>query len=142
MNYDGPWLHPLSPYYIDKDNQPNPVHPEPGGIGYRHWLGLVENISDNTEEIARVCGAVPETAAEKMADSGLLATTWTIMKARCWYDAEMPIIFASEDMEAEYKGQIEAMIHAAQQVADEVRRHVKNALFGPQARNQGRSFVY
>ena len=26
------------------------------------------------------------------------------MKARCWYDAEMPIIFASEEMEAEYTG--------------------------------------
>src|SRR5207253_10674156 len=53
VNYDGPWLHPLSPYSIDKDNQPIPVHPQPGGIGYRHWLGLVENSSDNSRRIAR-----------------------------------------------------------------------------------------
>jgi CRISPR system Cascade subunit CasA len=136
VNYSGPWLHPLSPYYMDKDNQPNPVHPQPGGIGYRHWLGLVENSADNTRRIARV---VEQYQKLQRADDRLWAFGYDMdnMKAHCWYDAEMPIIFASEDIEAEYKGQIEAMIHAAQQVAVEVRRRVKNALFGTQAEIRG-----
>jgi CRISPR system Cascade subunit CasA len=136
VNYFGPWLHPLSPYYMDKDNQPNPVHPQPGGIGYRHWLGLVENNADNTHRIARV---VEQYQKLQRVDGRLWAFGYDMenMKARCWYDAEMPMIFASEDREIEYKGQIEAMIRAAQQVAVEVRRHVKNALFGPQAEIRG-----
>ncbi len=112
------------------------MHPQSGGIGYRHWLGLVENSSDNTRRIARV---VEQYRKLQRQDGRLWAFGYAMdnMKARCWYDAEMPIILVSEDMEAEYKGQIEAMIHAAQQVADEVRRHVKNALFGPQAEIRG-----
>jgi len=121
---------------MDKDNQPNPVHPQPGGIGYRHWLGLVENNADNTRRIARV---VEQYQKLQRADGRLWAFGYDMdnMKARCWYDAEMPMIFASEDREIEYKGQIEAMIRVAQQVAIEVRRHVKNALFGPQAEIRG-----
>jgi CRISPR system Cascade subunit CasA len=139
VNYHGPWLHPLSPYNIDKDNQPIPVHPQPGGIGYRHWLGLVENSSDNSRRIARVVEQYRKLQRKDDDDRRLWAFGYDMenMKARCWYDAEMPIILVSEDVEAEYKEQIEAMIQAAQQVASEVRRHVKNALFGPKAEIRG-----
>jgi CRISPR system Cascade subunit CasA len=40
-------------------------------------------------------------------------------------------------MEAEYKGRVEVMIYVAQQVAVEVRKQVKNALFGPHAEIKG-----
>ena len=139
VNYYGPWLHPLSPYYIDKDNQPNPVHPQPGGIGYRHWLGLVENNVDNTRRIARVVEQYRKLQRTERTDGRLWAFGYDMdnMKARCWYDAEMPIIFTSEAIETEYKGQVEAAIRAAQEVAVEVRRRVKSALFGPQAEIRG-----
>lgn len=136
VKYEGPWMHPLSPYYIDKDNQPHPVHPQPGGIGYRHWLGLVENSADNTKRIARV---VEQYRKLQRPDGRLLAFGYDMdnWKACSWYNAEMPLIFASEDMEGEYKGQIEAMIYTAQQVAVEVRRHVKSALFRRPAEVKG-----
>ncbi len=38
-NYQG-WLHPLSPYYLHKDDK-LPVHPRPGPFGYRNWRGIV-----------------------------------------------------------------------------------------------------
>lgn len=121
---------------MDKDNQPNPVHPQPGGIGYRHWLGLVENNADNTRRVARVVEQYRKLQRE---DGRLWAFGYDMdnMKARCWYDAEMPIILASEDIEAEYKEQVEAMILAAQQVTVELRRNAKNALFGPHAEVRG-----
>ena len=35
------WSHPLSPYYRRKpDEEPLPVHPSPGRVSYRNWLGL------------------------------------------------------------------------------------------------------
>src|SRR5690606_32367340 len=38
----GPARHPLSPFYRQKSTEPwLAVHPQPGGIGYRHWLGCV-----------------------------------------------------------------------------------------------------
>jgi len=136
VNYEGPWLHPLSPYYLGKDGQPNPVHPQPGGIGYRHWLGLVENNADNTRRIARV---VEQYRRLQRQDGRLWAFGYDMenMKARCWYDTEMPIIFASEEIEVEYKAQIDIMIQISQQVALELRKQVKNALFGPHAPARG-----
>jgi CRISPR system Cascade subunit CasA len=136
VNYEGPWLHPLSPHYLSKDGQPNPVHPQPGGIGYRHWLGLVENNADATRRIARV---VEQYRRLQREDGRLWAFGYDMdnMKARCWYEAEMPMIFASEDIELEYKVQIEVMIEVALQVALELRKQVRNALFGPYAQIRG-----
>ena len=37
--YEG-WVHPLSPYYHDK-NKVLPNHPKPGTFGYPNWLGIV-----------------------------------------------------------------------------------------------------
>nr|MCV4210329.1 type I-E CRISPR-associated protein Cse1/CasA [Roseomonas sp. SXEYE001] len=36
-------VHPLTPHYRLKpsDQEWLPIHPQPGGIGYRHWVGLV-----------------------------------------------------------------------------------------------------
>ena len=35
------WSHPLSPYYRQKlDEELLPVHPNPGKVSYRNWLGL------------------------------------------------------------------------------------------------------
>ncbi|MCA0906954.1 type I-E CRISPR-associated protein Cse1/CasA [Ruegeria marisrubri] len=34
------WLHPLSPYYHDK-NEKRCKHPKPGAFGYRNWRGIV-----------------------------------------------------------------------------------------------------
>jgi CRISPR system Cascade subunit CasA len=139
VNYEGPWQHPLAPYYLNNLGEPKPIHPQSGGIGYRHWLGLVENTVDNKRIVARV---IEQYRILNREDARLWAFGYEMdkrqqMKARCWYDTEMPIIFASEDTEIEYKGWVEAMILAAQQVAVEVRRHVKDALFRPKAEIRG-----
>lgn len=36
----GVWLHPLSPHFL-KENQWVAVHPQPGGLGWKDWAGLV-----------------------------------------------------------------------------------------------------
>ena len=39
-NY-GLWRHPLTPYYRQKEgSEPLPLHPRPGGFGYRNWIGI------------------------------------------------------------------------------------------------------
>jgi CRISPR system Cascade subunit CasA len=136
VNYKGAFHHPLSPYQQPRNGEPRAVLAKPSYIGYHYWLGLVENSSDNMRLIARVVEQYRKLSRE---DGRLWAFGYDMdnMKARCWYDAEMPIIFASEDTEVEYRGWVEAMILAAQQVAGELRKHVKAALFRPKAGIRG-----
>jgi len=136
VNYKGAFHHPLSPYQQPRDGEPRAVLAKPSYIGYHYWLGLVENSLDNTRVIARVVEQYRKLQPE---DGRLWAFGYDMhnMKARCWYDAEMPIILASEDIEVEYKGWVEAMILAAEQVAREVRKHVKSALFRPKVEIRG-----
>jgi CRISPR system Cascade subunit CasA len=42
---DGLWLHPLSPHYCNKGIW-RPVHPQPDGLGWKDWAGLVTHGED------------------------------------------------------------------------------------------------
>lgn len=44
LNYEGDWNHPLSPYYQTKEGW-LPLHPQPDGMGYKHWLGWVLGVA-------------------------------------------------------------------------------------------------
>ena len=51
-NYQG-WRHPLSPYYRQKPgSELLPVHPKPGRVSYRNWLGLAFGQSGETRTVA------------------------------------------------------------------------------------------
>ena len=51
-NYQG-WVHPLSPYYRQKSGaELLPVHPKPGRVSYRNWLGLVFGQDSETRVVA------------------------------------------------------------------------------------------
>jgi len=95
--------HPLSPYYLGEDNRPSAVHPQPGGIGYRHWLGYVENATEGKLQ------RLPSQAIEQFrtmvhADGRLWASGYDMdnMKARCWYDATMPVLIVDTSTTADF----------------------------------------
>ena len=127
VNYVG-FEHPLSPHYV-KDNTLLPIHPRPGGIGYRYWLGLVVGNGDGTHKPARVI-AQYRTCTTK---DGLLWAFGYDMKsnkARCWYDAVMPILTIEEGLESVFTAQVEQLIQSANWVSDALRKRVMDALFG------------
>ncbi|HHH38471.1 MAG TPA: type I-E CRISPR-associated protein Cse1/CasA, partial [Sedimenticola sp.] len=41
INYAGSWEHPLTPYVREAGKENLTIKGQPGGLGYRHWLGLV-----------------------------------------------------------------------------------------------------
>ncbi len=127
INYQG-FEHPLSPHYI-KDGLPNPVHPQPGGVGYRHWLGLVENSSDGTRRPAK---AIERFKMQAREDGRLWAFGFDMdnMKARCWYDATMPLMTVPEGMDSIFKALVERLIQGADWVAGVLRGRLKDALLG------------
>ena len=51
-NYEG-WQHPLSPHRRRKPGaEPLPVHPKPGRVSYRNWLGLAFGKGSETRAVA------------------------------------------------------------------------------------------
>lgn len=90
-------LHPLSPYNIGEDGKPSAVHPQPGGINYRHWLAYIENTVEGN--INRTPSKTIEQFRTMVREEGRF---WAYgydmdnMKARCWYDSIMPI-FSGDD---------------------------------------------
>lgn len=72
-----------------------PPHPQPGGIGYRHWLGLVVASPDTLRLPA---SAVTTWRGDRMRDANsgearLIAAgdDMDIMKARAFVECEMPL---------------------------------------------------
>lgn len=115
------WIHPrhpLSPYNEGEDKRPTAVHPQPGGIGYRHWLGLVENSTDG--KTSRLPATVVEQFRSRVREDGRI---WAFgfdmdnMKARCWYDATMPLLFADGEQAAILSAHIGSMVKAARYVS-------------------------
>jgi CRISPR system Cascade subunit CasA len=128
VNYQS-FEHPLSPHYI-KDGIVSPVHPQPGGIGYRHWLGLIENSTDGNSE--RRPARVIQQFHLTHEDGRIWAFGYDMdnMKARCWYDATMPILAIDEGLDAAFKAYTERLVQAASLTAGMLRKQIKLAIFG------------
>lgn len=121
--------HPLSPYSTNERGELSAIHPQPGGVGYRHWLGFVEN---STEGSTR---RQPAAVVEQFRITGEDAHLWAFgfdmdnMKARCWYDAAMPILAIQKEYEALFSDGVTRMIVGAKKVEGDVRKYLKSALF-------------
>lgn len=98
-NYAG-WVHPLSPYYrVKADAEWLPQHPQPGGLGYRHWPGLLYgNVEDTARpaevvDTARQLAARPGSGWHRNVPLRLWAFGYDMdnMKARSWLEADMPV---------------------------------------------------
>lgn len=95
LNYKGAWSHPLSPYYESKEGW-LPVHPQPGGLGYRHWLAWVLGAASSKSNV-RPAEVVARALQLPARSTGGALRLWAYgydmdnMKARCWYDATLPL---------------------------------------------------
>ena len=142
-NYDK-WgdIHPLTPRYrLKPTSELLPLHPQPGGIGYRHWLGLVVNDREglripapaiDTWRRLRVGDARGRDPAHGREDR-LLAAGFDMdnMKARGFVESEMPLpAIPDPAVRARVDALAADLVKAADQVANLLRRAVRDALFG------------
>ena len=139
LNYKGAWDHPLSPYYRVKEDW-LPVHPQPGGIGYRHWLGWVCGF--RSEKELRRARAVENFLRRRRRTSGQLRL-WAFgydmdnMKARCWYESALPLYgFAecSADVQRGVELDVALWLAGADFAALCLRTAVKDAWFSSEPR--------
>jgi CRISPR system Cascade subunit CasA len=138
VNYTGPWKHPLSPYSRNKDNVDLPLHPQPGGIGYRHWLGLVLGDRDGVEP-ARVVNNSHASPVRRRRKTRLWAFGYDMdnMKARAWYESLMPLYHIEETIRDTFADDVKGMIFAASEVASNLRGQLKKAWFKPKHKVSG-----
>lgn len=142
LNYKGAWDHPLSPYYEVKDEW-LPLHPQPGGMGYRHWLAWVLGMPD-TKNKQRPARVVSHAIESRRRQTGGTLRLWAFgydmdkMKARCWYESSLPLYGLSEcagkaALESVAAG-VATWLTGAQQAVFFLRSAVKDAWFSGDAR--------
>lgn len=130
VNYEGAWKHPLSPYLINKDRETLPQHAQPGGLSYRHWLGLVSTME--TSESAQVIRGYVD--GEKRLEGEQLRLRifgydMDNMKARCWYETTFPLYNLDPAILEKFTARTEILIQTATDAAGMVRKCIKEAWF-------------
>ncbi|WP_019864133.1 type I-E CRISPR-associated protein Cse1/CasA [Methylovulum miyakonense] len=135
-NYDGAWLHPLTPYRFDpkKVNLPLSLKGQQGGLGYRHWLGLSLQDAENGDEAAKTVQFYNTERGRAFRDHGS-ASLWCFgydmdnMKARCWYESRFPVYYLNEMQRNNLMAWAGELVNAAKEVVKMLRGQVKAAWF-------------
>ena len=144
VNYAA-WGHHLSPYYRQKpaDTEWLPVHAQPGGVGYRHWVGLL--VSDGAA-LRRPALAISQFRGRRLRqiNGGVAELQWRMfaagfdldnMKARGFAESLMPIIEPGDRAEVQqFDDMVRLFIGGAAEVAGLLGRAVRRALFSDAAK--------
>ena len=132
VNYEGAWRHPLTPYSRNEDGFPLPCHAKPGGISYRHWIGLVQEDLGSKSEVATVVHEFRTTRQNDETAFRLWAFGFDMdkMKARCWYESTMPLIEVRKDLRSDYEHLTADFISAAAAVARNLVTTTKWGFYG------------
>jgi CRISPR system Cascade subunit CasA len=94
------WLHPLTPYYKDKDGNLLPTHGQPDGISWKDWVGLLFGTPNEAKRPAQCVSRFRERRARKIGIEHprlhVFGYDMDNMKARGWIESELPA-FATND---------------------------------------------
>ena len=143
LNYKGDWNHPLSPYYETKEGW-LPLHPQPDGLGYKHWLGWVLGAATDksaTRPAQVVDRAMQLSHRQTVGQLRLWAFGYDMdnMKARCWYESTVPL-YGLADCEHEARQRIQAEVSrwlaGARLASSYLRGAVQDAWFSADARGE------
>ena len=131
-NYES-WRHTLTPYSKNKNNEYIPRHGNPGGLTFRHWLGLVQNNTENGNEPAIVVHTFKKRQNGLESHNKLMLCAFGYdfdnMKARCWYEGKMPLIHVDENIREDYESVIERLIKTSEFVFKNTIINIKSAMF-------------
>jgi CRISPR system Cascade subunit CasA len=131
-------MHPLTPHRLDKASRAYiSIKPQPGGIGYRHWLGLMtkdrEGILFPADAIATWRGRAMD--ADEAEGVQLIAAGYDMkqMKARAFVEREMPLPGGDAETNAKLDSLAQLLVGSAGMASDLLRQALRAALFSPGA---------
>ena len=142
LNYKGAWEHPLSPYYETKEGW-LPLHPQPGGLGYRQWLAWVAGAGVDAKRPRKRARVVAHALEQRGSQLGASLSLWAFgydmdnMKARCWYESRVPLYGlagCTKDLQRVVEVEVGQYLAAAELAVYFLRSGVKDAWFGADAR--------
>ena len=133
------WRHPLTPYYRRESTdsvQMLPYHCQPGGIRYRHWLGLIQKDEDRGQEPSEVVHLFQRSRWSTIQDSlPRNPMVWAFgydmdnMKARCWYEGSMPLIHVKESYRRPFESSVTQIVKTADYINANLRRAIIKAVY-------------
>lgn len=142
VSYEG-WRHVLSPYSGKVGEPELPVHGQPDGAGFRHWVGWVVN--EHTGKFSKTPARVVQRKHDDANRRDLKAHLWAFgydmdnMKARAWVESRMPLIAGEAAFDDAFTAGARALVAAAMTVSGYLREAVKAALLGePQIAADGK----
>lgn len=133
MNFAGGWRHPLSPHYRNRDGEYLSLHAQPGGISYRHWLGLIQADRESSREPAVVVHVFQNQRQRFL--PGARFRLWAFgydmdkMKARCWYEGMMPLVHVDDSIREAFESNAASLVVAADAVGKNLKAGLKEAWF-------------
>ena len=127
-NYIGAWQHPLSPHQISKEGEPLPRHAQPGGISYRHWLGLTQGGDKDIPALVITAFKNRKLDAEQLR-MHVFGYDMDNMKARCWYESTFPLFNVDESIANLFSQRSSELIEAAVETSRLTRAGIKDAWF-------------
>jgi len=140
INYKGDWRHPLTPYTETKEGMV-PLHPQPDGLGWRHWAGWVLGLHSAQKRI-EPAAALTENIGRLERSLGRPLQLWAFgfdmdsMKARCWYDSTLPLYHLADLDATEQRAlrdEVGGWVAGTHQAARYLVQAVKNAWFSADA---------
>lgn len=138
VNYEGTWYHPLTPYRRDPkmEKPPLSLKGQQGGLGYRHWLGLLWQDDDSGYEAAQITALFNDGRAVEVGDSGQDGIgLWCFgfdmdnAKARCWYEHRFPVMAIKRVYQEDFLARVSELIASAKEVVGLLRSQIKAAWF-------------
>lgn len=141
LNYKGAWDHSLSPYYKLKGEW-LPLHPQPSGFGYRHWLAWVMGMPGD-KDAQRPAYVVSHALSQRRKQMGQGLQLWAFgydmdnMKARCWYESTLPLYGladCSDEAVKDVEMAVSTWLAGARLAVSYLRNAVKDAWFSGDAR--------
>ncbi|MFW6114611.1 MAG: type I-E CRISPR-associated protein Cse1/CasA, partial [bacterium] len=134
-NYDGSWVHPLNAYAKPRKSGEVPISikAQPGGVDYRHWMGLA--CPKETHIVPRVVDAAGKSEYRKDLLKQTPTTLWAAgfsmdnMKARCWYESSFPIYPLSAEDAKRIGERAEFFVERAIELVRGLQSTIKEAWF-------------
>ncbi len=131
MNYEGAWIHPLTPYSFDEQGAPAPLHMPRGGLGYRRWPALATGQQERKvlREPARALLASLRAARGATRKLRIFAFGYDVdnAKIRGWYEHRAPAYVMASDTADHFRELASGMVRAADEVAGNLRSALREA---------------
>ena len=140
-NYKGPWIHPLTPYDVGDEKEPNPLKTPHQGFTYKYWRGLVATayMGNKTRQPASVVAHFR--AMERLRDRDverpdLPVHLWAFgydcdnAKIRSWHDVIYPFIGVSQPHRPLFDTCVAELIEGAEGAEYQLKQALKRGLYG------------